>query len=92
MSLEKNLETETGKKFKSILIEQLKVAGLKESDIKTNSTWGDLGADYIHLAVIADKVEEMYGIEVIDEEAYKILTVGEAIDYINSKMMPNKSQ
>ena len=85
MALEKDLDTEIGRKFKGILLKQLEGAGLKESYIKIDSEWRSLDADYIDLLEMRGRVEEVYGIEVINEEADKILTVGQAIDYITSK-------
>lgn len=92
MALEKDLDTEIGKKFKNMLIEQLKPIGLKESDIKINSNFYGLGADEIDLFEMIEKVEEIYGINVIDEEVLHIRTVGQAIDYINAKYNENNPQ
>ncbi len=88
MALEKDLDSEIGRKLKLILLDQLKATKLKESDIRIDSEWSDLGADYIDLLEMRTKIEKEYEIEVIDEEAKKIYNVGKAIDYITSNYKP----
>lgn len=86
MALEKDLDTEIGKKFKSILLEQLGIIGLKEGDIKIDSNFYSLGADDIDLMEMRMAVEETYRIDISNEDAQKILTVGQAIDYISKQI------
>jgi acyl carrier protein len=42
----------------------------------------DLGADSLHLVDMIMTMEEVFDIEISDEEAEKIITVGDAIEYI----------
>ena len=46
----------------------------------------DLDADSLDLVELIMKIEEEFGGEISDEEAQKITTVGEAINYIDTRM------
>lgn len=73
---------ENFEKLKEILVD---VLGTKEEDIKTESKFvDDLGADSLDLVELIMSLEDKFGIEISDEEAEKILTVKDALDYINS--------
>ena len=68
------------KKVKNIVSEQL---GVKLEDIKNESKFvGDLGADSLDTVELVMALEEEFETEIPDEEAEKITTVKEAIDYI----------
>ncbi len=45
----------------------------------------DLEADSLDLDTLVQELEDSYGIRIPDEEAVKILTVGQAIDYVLDK-------
>ena len=45
----------------------------------------DLGADSLDTVELVMALEEEFGIEIPDEDAEKILTVGKALDYIKEK-------
>ncbi len=49
----------------------------------------DLEADSLDLVELIMAFEEEFGGEISDEEAQKITTVGEALDYINTRMLQN---
>jgi acyl carrier protein len=69
-------------KLKEILVD---VLGVKDEDIKAESKFvDDLGADSLDLVELIMSFEDKFGIEINDEEAGKILTVKNALDYINS--------
>lgn len=69
-------------KLKEILVD---VLGVKDEDIKAESKFvDDLGADSLDLVELIMSFEDKFGIEISDEEAGKILTVRDALDYINS--------
>ena len=65
-----------------IVCEQL---GVGEDEVNTGSSFvDDLGADSLDTVELAMALEEEFDLEIADEEAEKISTVQEAIDYINS--------
>lgn len=45
----------------------------------------DLGADSLDLVELVMELEDEFDIEIADEEAEKIATVGDVINYINSR-------
>ena len=67
-------------KSKQVIAEQL---GVDEPDIKSESHFiDDLGADSLDTVELVMALEEEFGIEIPDEEAEKILTVQDAINYV----------
>ena len=70
------------KRVKEIIVEQL---GVNESEVTSEAKFvDDLGADSLDLVELVMALEEEYNIEISDEDAEKILTVGDAIEYIQS--------
>ena len=72
-------------RVKKIVAEQL---GVKEEEIKNESSFvDDLGADSSDTVELVMALEEEFETEIPDEEAEKITTVQQAIDYVkgNSK-------
>tara|TARA_B100000959_G_scaffold42835_1_gene43109 strand:- start:629 stop:865 length:237 start_codon:yes stop_codon:yes gene_type:complete len=68
----------------SIVVKQL---GVKEEDVKNESKFiDDLGADSLDTVELVMALEEEFETEIPDEEAEKITTVQEAIDYINNTL------
>ena len=71
-------------RVKSIIVKQL---GVKEGDVKNESKFiEDLGADSLDTVELVMGLEEEFDTEIPDEEAEKITTVQEAIDYINNNL------
>ena len=69
-------------RVKKIVAEQL---GVNDSEIKNESTFvDDLGADSLDTVELVMALEEEFETEIPDEEAEKIASVQQAIDYINS--------
>jgi acyl carrier protein len=69
-------------KVKSINADQL---GVGEDEIKPESSFiEDLGADSLDIVELVMAMEEEFEVEIPDEEAENIKTVGDAINYINS--------
>lgn len=65
---------------KAIIIEQL---GVDEEDVKIDSSFvDDLGADSLDIVELVMALEEEFELEIPDEDAEKIRTVGEAVKYI----------
>ena len=70
-------------KVRSIIAEQLGVD--KEEVQMTSSFQEDLGADSLDIVELVMAFEEEFGLEISDEDAEKIKTVGDAINYIQEK-------
>jgi acyl carrier protein len=69
-------------KVKDIIIEQL---GADEDQITMEASFrDDLEADSLDLVELIMAFEEEFGGEISDEEAQKITTVGEAVNYLSS--------
>jgi acyl carrier protein len=61
--------------------------GVKEEDVKSTSSFvEDLGADSLDTVELIMALEEEFDTEIPDEEAEKIATVQNAIDYINANL------
>jgi acyl carrier protein len=70
-------------KVKKIISEQL---GVPEADVKPEASFvNDLGADSLDTVELVMALEEEFGVEIPDEDAEKIATVQNAIDYIKAK-------
>jgi acyl carrier protein len=71
-------------KVKQIIVEQL---GVDEAQVDNTASFiDDLGADSLDLVELIMAFEEAFDLEIPDEEAEKISTVKDAIDYIEGKM------
>jgi acyl carrier protein len=68
---------------KSIVAEQL---GVKEDEVTKEASFvDDLGADSLDTVELVMALEEEFETEIPDEDAEKITTVQQAIDYINAR-------
>ena len=71
-------------RVKKIVAEQL---GVNEADVKTDSSFvNDLGADSLDTVELVMALEEEFETEIPDEEAEKITTVQQAIDYVSANV------
>jgi len=69
-------------RVKKIVVEQL---GVKEDEVSLEASFvDDLGADSLDTVELVMALEEEFECEIPDEEAEKITTVQQAVDYINS--------
>jgi acyl carrier protein len=67
-------------RLKRIIAEQL---GVDESQVTRDASFEeDLNADSLDLVELIMSLEEEFGIEISEEDAEKIKTVGDAIDYV----------
>ncbi len=69
-------------KVKEIIADQL---GIDEEEIVSDASFiDDLGADSLDLVELIMALEEEFDMEIPDEDAEKISTVGDAVDYIKN--------
>jgi acyl carrier protein len=69
-------------RVKKIVIEQL---GVKEDEVTANASFvDDLGADSLDTVELVMALEEEFETEIPDEDAEKITTVQQAVDYIKA--------
>jgi len=70
-------------KVKKIISEQL---GVPEGDVKPEASFvNDLGADSLDTVELVMALEEEFGVEIPDEDAEKIATVQNAVEYVKAK-------
>jgi acyl carrier protein len=75
-------------RVKQIIVEQL---GVDEGEVTPNASFvDDLGADSLDTVELVMAFEEAFEIEIPDEDAEKIRTVKDAIDYINAHAKGSK--
>lgn len=69
-------------KVRQIIVDQL---GIDENEITMESSFiDDLGADSLDIVELIMALEEEFNIEIPDEEAEKISTVGDVVEYIKA--------
>ncbi len=75
-------------RVKQIVVEQL---GVDEAQVDPAASFvEDLGADSLDIVELIMAFEESFGIEIPDEDAEKITTVKDAIDYIENRLKSKK--
>lgn len=67
----------------NVIAEQL---GISADELKEDTVFADLGADSLDLFQIISALEEEFDIEFDNEEAEKLKTVGNAIEYIRAAL------
>ena len=76
-------------RVKAIIAEQL---GVKLEEVTENASFiEDLGADSLDTVELVMALEEEFGIEIPDEDAEKMTTVGDSIRYIEQKASANNA-
>ena len=77
------MSDDVSSKVKKIVADHL---GIEEAKVNDDSSFiDDLGADSLDTVELVMAFEEEFGAEISDSEAEKILTVGDAIKFIESK-------
>jgi acyl carrier protein len=73
---------ETAQRISAIVAEKLTI---DPATITPNSTLQDLGADSLDMVEIIMQLEEEFGIQINDEEAEKLHTMNDVIDYVHER-------
>ncbi len=74
---------EVFEKIKSIVVDQL---GVDADEVTLETTFEDLNADSLDVVELVMAIEEEFDIEIPDEDAEKIRSVGAAVEYIKGKI------
>jgi len=76
-------------KVRAIIAEQL---GVKPEEVTPQASFiDDLGADSLDTVELVMALEEEFGIEIPDEDAEKMTTVGDALKYVQEKSASKKA-
>lgn len=75
-------KNDTYNKIIEILADKLKT---KRDAVSRSTKFQELGADSLDMVEIIMQIEEQFGIEVKDEDAEKLTTIGEAVDYVHEQ-------
>ncbi len=71
-------------KVKAIIVRQL---GVKDVDVVSEKSFvDDLGADSLDIVELVMAMEETFDIEIPDEDAEKIQTIGDAVAYLRDRL------
>ncbi|HEX8385817.1 MAG TPA: acyl carrier protein [Rubricoccaceae bacterium] len=74
---------DTEQRIRAIIVEKL---GVDENDITREASFtNDLGADSLDTVELIMEFEKEFDLTIPDEDAEKIGTVGDAVDYVESK-------
>ncbi len=76
---------------KKVIAATAEQVGAKEESITLKTTFiEDLGFDSLDAVELVMALEEEFGIEIPDEDAEKLLTVGGVVEYLRDKIPPAK--
>lgn len=73
----------TFERVKAVIVDHLKVS---PDEVTRDVSFADLNADSLAVVEMVMAFEEEFAIEIPDEEAEKLKTVGQAVEYIEAKM------
>jgi acyl carrier protein len=78
----KNKMSEIAKRVSSIIVDKL---GVEESEITNEASFtDDLGADSLDTVELIMEFERVFEVAIPDSDAEKIVTVGDAVEYLSS--------
>ena len=69
-------------KIQEIVVEQL---GVEKDEVKIETSFENLNADSLDIVELIMALEEEFNLEIPDEDAEKLTTVGAAVEYIKGK-------
>lgn len=72
--------SDTNSKVVEVIATKLKI---DKSSVQPASTLADLGADSLDIVNLMMKLEEVFGIEIKDEDAEKFINVQDVVDYVH---------
>lgn len=76
--------SDTFERVKRIIVDRL---GVDESEVTMDASFKeDLGADSLDIVELVMELEDEFDMEISDEDAEKITTVGQAVEYINARL------
>ena len=79
-----DMTADTGSRVRKIIVERL---GVDEEDVTSEASFvDDLGADSLDTVELVMAFEEAFDVQIPDEDAEKILTVQNAVDYIKQHL------
>jgi acyl carrier protein len=79
----------TAERVKQVVVEQL---GVDEEEVTPQARiMDDLGCDSMDIVELMMAAEEEFGIEISNEDFEKLLTVGEAVTYIDARIAAKKA-
>lgn len=76
-------EMDLFEKIKSIVVDQL---GVDADEVTLETSFEDLNADSLDVVELVMALEEEFDIEIPDEDAEKIRSIGAAVEYIKAKV------
>ncbi|MDP8262590.1 MAG: acyl carrier protein [Candidatus Ancaeobacter aquaticus] len=83
------MASDVAQKVKDIIVEQL---GVNPEEVTTEASFiEDLGADSLDTVELVMALEEEFQAEIPDEDAEKLKTVGNAVSYIEGKIVAKNS-
>ncbi len=84
VKLKKKIMSEIAEKVKAIIVDKL---GVDESEVTNEASFtNDLGADSLDTVELIMEFEESFNIDIPDDQAESIATVGEAISHIEKAL------
>ena len=84
MEVSKQMGTDLEQRMAAIIVEQL--GATKEEIVPEASFTDDLGVDSLTMVELVMAMEETFDIEIPDDDAEKIQTIGDAVSYLKEKL------